>query len=117
VGQWEALPRLLIKYYPYGFPHTDVILQLLYYYMNYFVPIGGKPWHCPSLSPNVAKLLRVLVDQYGCSMYEFKSGKVYLVFEHYRYLDWKQKAKRVLIGKGTYPLQYLYLYKGHDLLL
>lgn len=49
---------------------------------------------------------------YPCVMIEQKDGRVYLLKEHWRYLNWKRDAEQVLIGKGQISnQQYEYLTK------
>lgn len=40
------------------------------------------------------------ISKFSCVMIEQVDGKVYLLKEHWRYLNWQRSAERVLLGKG-----------------
>lgn len=51
-----------------------------------------------------------LLDEHFLIMLEQKSGKIYLLKEHWRYLNWKKHSPRVLIGEGQLNKEnYVYL--------
>lgn len=48
------------------------------------------------------KINAVIKDQ-GLCMFENRDGKVFLLWQHYVHLDWRNKSKRVFVAKGEIP--------------
>lgn len=49
---------------------------------------------------SIKERLNKIISGFHCVMIEQRDGKVYLVKEHWRYLNWKRDAKRELLGEG-----------------
>ena len=59
----------------------------------------------------VEKINALFEDQH-IVMLEQKDDKVYLLKEHWKYLNWRRDAPRVFVGKGEITKKdYLYLYE------
>lgn len=53
------------------------------------------------MKQTVQQRLNILIEKFPCVMIEQKNGVVYLLKEHWKHLDWRKNAERVLIGKGS----------------
>lgn len=51
------------------------------------------------MKASIREKLNCLIAQFPCVMIEQKNDIVYLLVDHWKYLDWK-KAEREMIGKG-----------------
>jgi hypothetical protein len=61
------------------------------------------------LSSKLQAFVNDLIDEFFCRMFEVKNGNVYLVIDHYKYIDYKKNAKRVRLGTTVSKDGYYYI--------
>lgn len=61
------------------------------------------------MTKEVKQEINRLLKQEFCLMIEHRDGKVYWLRHHWKHIEWKRDAQRVLLGKSKLPNQYQYL--------
>lgn len=52
--------------------------------------------------------INYLINGFFCRMFEVKKKKMYLCLDHWKYLDWRHNATRVLVGNTKMKDGYYY---------
>ncbi len=55
------------------------------------------------------ELINSVIRTNGCTMFEVTKGKLLLLDDHYKYIDWYPESRRVLIGTTQLPEGCYYL--------
>ena len=69
--------------------------------------VKNKWWG--NISRETINYINDLVKQWPCRMFEIKRGYIYIVVDHYMYIDFKREAKRVKLSECSGQDGYYYI--------